>query len=59
MADGGRKRLKTGADCWDFDFSDLLCLLCPVQSDSLHAGMRHQALPNARAIFSKGEVIVA
>jgi len=31
----------------------------PVQSDSLRPGMLHQALPNTRAVLSKGEVIVA
>jgi hypothetical protein len=40
-------------------FSDLLCLLGPVRSDSLRPGMLHQALPNTRAVLSKGEVIVA
>jgi len=59
VADGGRKRLKTGAACWDLAFSDPLCLLGPVQSDSLRPGILHQALPNTRAVLSKGEVIVA
>jgi hypothetical protein len=38
------------SDFRDFYFRDLLCLLRPVQSDSLDAGIGHHALPNPRAI---------